>query len=746
MYKRRLLTIILSVAVLTGMVAAVTSDKVVAKQDTSENDVKIYYKVPMENEDGMIHYCLEDKNGQELSLVEGVNTAGRNKRAVVLPEKYDPRGTEKETPIRNQEDTGACWAFGALKALETDCINKGLLTVDNADLSENHLAWYAYHRMNEKDNPLYGDYFAKEYFSDSESYDMGGNAVTSQFILANRWGAAWESSAPFSNKKTMARQMKRADSSLRYESVIQLTHSECYDPKPDDPFNIDDRNEIKQAILEHGAVDVALYYDTSIMVDEDGFCSGYTDEHTGSDANHCVTIVGWDDSINHYVKDAPAPGAWLIANSYGTERNDKGYYWVSYYDTSLTEFYTFEGVCGDTYETAFQYDGFGWDNAYSSEQEIQIANIFTSDSIQRLEAVSFYTLAKNQPYTVDVYRNLQGSYPKSGEWVSSCSVSGTLKHAGYHTVPLAEPIAVAAGEKFSVVVTYNPVEGMTYVPTEGDDVLEYGVYYNSNKGQSYTYFAEDETWYDNTAVEVEGKTCNMNNVCVKVFGNPATEEEYIEQQKNYIPQTPKPDPTKVPSAEPTPTTPVATVSSASVENTATPEISRKTDNSTDSSGPVKQVQISCKSKYTIGKGERFTLPLKNSLADGKRIFTFRSSKPKIVKVDKNGKVTGKKKGTAKITIRTTSGTKKTITVVVKSAPKRIKITIGKNKLKKRKTTKLKVSLNKGSASYKIKYRSSNKKIAFVSSKGKVTAKKQGTIRIYAETFNHKKAYIKIRVL
>lgn len=62
---------------------------------------------------------------------------------MALPASYDPRGTEQETPIRNQQDTGACWAFGALKALESDCLMKRILTKDTADLSENHLAWYA---------------------------------------------------------------------------------------------------------------------------------------------------------------------------------------------------------------------------------------------------------------------------------------------------------------------------------------------------------------------------------------------------------------------------------------------------------------------------------------------------------------------------------------------------------------------------------------------------------------------------
>lgn len=37
-------------------------------------------------------------------------------------------------------------------------------------------------------------------------------------------------------------------------------------------------------------------------------------------ANHCVTIVGWDDNYprDNFANRPSGDGAWLIANSYGT--------------------------------------------------------------------------------------------------------------------------------------------------------------------------------------------------------------------------------------------------------------------------------------------------------------------------------------------------------------------------------------------------------------------------------------------
>ncbi|MCH5267303.1 MAG: Ig-like domain-containing protein [Lachnospiraceae bacterium] len=747
MHHRRIFAAVLSVTVAVGSLCSGSWDSVLAEESTSDSQVEIYRRIPHTETGGMVHFSWEDSEGSDVSLPKGTKKSSL-KQAVNLPSSYDPRGTDRETPIRNQEDTGACWTFGTMKTLETDCITKGILSAEQADLSENHLAWYTYHPLADETNPICGDYIDLAVFAelgkgesiDEACYAIGGNAYLAQFTLAKQWGAAWEEDAPFAEKEEMAQKMSEADDSLRYHSAIQLTDSGCYDPDPDSPFNESDRYAIKEAVLEHGAINVSLYYDTAVMRNNNGVFSSYS-TNTRNKANHSVTIVGWDDSFNTFRTDAPAPGAWLIANSYGADYpgNEDGYFWVSYYDVSLCEFFTFEGVPGDTYENVFQYDGMGYDGLWVSGQDIKIANVFTGDSTQRLEAVSFYTEVDYQPYTIDIYRNLQGDNPKSGERVSRCRVSGTIAHAGYHTVNLTEPIAVAEGEKFSAIVTYYPVNGVTYVPTEGTSDVEYGFYYTGEKGQSYVYFAAEEKWYDNTEVADGKKIYNGNNVCIKVFSNPVSEEEYEEQQDSYVPDSPEPDPTKKPTPTPTATNKRETLS------TIYPPVNPTDDaGTTVTSSPNVKVKISCKSKYIIGKGEKFTLPLNQSSVGGQPTLTFSTSNAKVAKVDKNGKITGKKTGTAKITINAISGAKKIVTIKVKKAPKKISVK-GKKTLKKGKSTKLKVTLSSGSASYKIRYRSSNKKVATVNSAGKVTAKKKGTVKIYAYTFNNKKGSLKIKV-
>lgn len=682
----------------------------------------------------LLHYHYEDANGREVTLPTSARRRSSSyRKAAKIPSVYDPRGTEAETPIRDQTDTGACWAFGALKSLEGNAIAQGLYTTEEADFSECHLAWYTYNRLQDRTSPLYGDYVDFEAMQlDGNIFNIGGNGLLAAFTLANGWGAASESEAPFATGAAMTARMESLGDSIRDHSMMRLTSVKCYDDAS--------RDEIKQAVLDQGAMDVSLYYPYQDEIDkymyqDEETCSLYGSDYDIDDANHSVTIVGWDDNYNTFCQKPKQSGAWLIANSYGTERNDGGYFWVSYYDTSLCDYYSFQGVSPDTYATTFQYDGFGWGDYMVSEKDIRQANIFTneSDEPQKLSAVSFYTVADAQPYEINIYRNLGTGGPEQGEWVGRCTTKGTADYFGYHTVELEEPIAVAPGERFSAVVTFHPGEdGYTYVAYEGRNSPEFAWHYSGSAGQSYIYLATEGRWRDLAETR-------SNNVCVKALANPVTAEEYEEQEKNYQPTVP----TQQPTQKPIP--PVTSAGNGGSVVTAAPGGSGG-NGSTQSGGGSTQVQsIQCVSKVVLGIGEKVKLQVQVKPATAKNTVTYDSSHPKIATVQSNGTIRGKKTGTAKITVKA-SGVKKTVTVKVKKAPQSVKITAGKRTLKKGKKMNLKVKLSKNSASYHLKYQSTNKKVLSVSDQGKVQAKKPGTARIRVTTFNGKKAYIKIKVV
>ncbi len=152
-----------------------------------------------------------------------------------------------------------------------------------------------------------------------------------------------------------------------------------------------------------------------------------------------------------------------------------------------------------------------------------------------------------------------------------------------------------------------------------------------------------------------------------------------------------------------------------------------------------------KSKLTLGTKETFdlkaTITPKN--ATNKKV-SYKSSKKTVATVSSKGKIKALKKGKTTITV-TVDGKKATCVVTVKAAPKKITLNAKKKTLKKGKTFQLKVKLPKNTASNKITYKTSNKKIATVSSKGKIKAVKKGKATITVTTFNKKKATIKITV-
>lgn len=124
--------------------------------------------------------------------------------------------------------------------------------------------------------------------------------------------------------------------------------------------------------------------------------------------------------------------------------------------------------------------------------------------------------------------------------------------------------------------------------------------------------------------------------------------------------------------------------------------------------------------------------LVTGLAAGDSIKSWKSNKTAIASVSKSGKVTGKKVGTAKITVTLASGKSAAITVTVqKKAVTTTKVSVtSKNiTLNVGKSTTLKPIITPISSLQTATYSSLNKKVAIVNSKGKVTAKAAGKATI-----------------
>ena len=143
-----------------------------------------------------------------------------------------------------------------------------------------------------------------------------------------------------------------------------------------------------------------------------------------------------------------------------------------------------------------------------------------------------------------------------------------------------------------------------------------------------------------------------------------------------------------------------------------------------------------------------TLRIKQTYKSGGKIKSVRTTNKKIAKVDKKGKITGKKAGKATVTITYTNGSRRIFQVKVqKGIVKTTAVSVNKRNIilaKKGKSFQLKVTLTPVTSQQKVTYKSSNSKVAAVNSKGKIVAKKKGTATITVKSGN-KKITCKVKV-
>lgn len=153
---------------------------------------------------------------------------------------------------------------------------------------------------------------------------------------------------------------------------------------------------------------------------------------------------------------------------------------------------------------------------------------------------------------------------------------------------------------------------------------------------------------------------------------------------------------------------------------------------------VKTTKISgLSSRITLKKGSKKTLkPIITPISSQEKV-TYKTSNKKVADVSSKGVITAKTAGKAKITV--TSGKKSfAVNVTVPSAAtKKISNIKSKITIKKGKSYTLKPELSPSYSTEKVTYSSSDKRVAVVSSQGKITGKKKGTAKITVKSGNVK---------
>ena len=270
----------------------------------------------------------------------------------------------------------------------------------------------------------------------------------------------------------------------------------------------------------------------------------------------------------------------------------------------------------------------------------------------------------------------------------------------------------------------------------------------ATKGQYITIGEErvEYTSFSTTSAETAGP----------VFILPVlAEESYADNKGKNEPAVtvvPTVTPTAAVSAEPTPTVSVAPTPTVSVK--PIPIVSAE-PTPTASVAPIPTVSVTPIPTATpvptatpTPTTTTLTLRVKQNYKSGGKIKSVRTTNKKIVKVDKKGKITGKKAGKATVTITYTNGSRRIFQVKVqKGIVKTTSVSVNKRNIilaRKGKSFQLKVTLTPVTSQQKVTYKSSNSKVAAVNSKGKIVAKKKGTATITVKSGN-KKITCKVKV-
>ena len=311
-------------------------------------------------------------------------------------------------------------------------------------------------------------------------------------------------------------------------------------------------------------------------------------------SNHAVCIVGWDDewSAENFIKVTygdegeeivwmpPADGAWIVRNSYGAdgagfpnegsvgyldeEGNHTGYFYVSYYDASISYPASFNfDTTGHISDYIDQYDLMPAPVPHTEDYDVEtrFANVFAAEGDQLIHALSVETEEQDTHAVLSLVR-LGESGGIEGSEVAA-TVEADFAYAGFHRVELDERVAMAAGERFCVVceLTTRAADGSQtwHVPMHRDvneaAVEKYGDAITSyvravvNPGESL--LSQDGSWLDWSELIAQGKA-DGSLVAEYDYDNFAL-KAYADEDTSPQPQPgPEPEPTPTPTPEPTP--------------------------------------------------------------------------------------------------------------------------------------------------------------------------------------------------
>lgn len=401
--------------------------------------------------------------------------------------------------IKNQEKTGACWAFAALASLETNIamLNyKSGLTSKVYDYSERHM-----------------EYATSRIFTNSQENTMGynrkvgdgGSWFMADSYLTNGMGAINESEMPFENNED-----EIPLSSIQNKKVVtQVNDTKDFATTGGE----EEKNQIKEQVQNNGAVYMGIHGASIIGSDCYNNSTGaiYCNDASKYPINHAVAIIGWDDNYdvsNFNEKMRPSSnGAWIVKNSWGEkfeyelleiktqifESNkatcqQKGWNTAAEIPDSVIEALGFtisngkatmkagdNGIMYVSYEDCNVYkslyaisnatDKVSYDNIYQYDELYPFANVTVKNTQTMMLATTFskkstkselltgVSLHCPETYTCKVYVNTNGTSKNKSDLqqISLKNGNEVTLEAGYHFIEFSKPIELNSSD-FTIVI------------------------------------------------------------------------------------------------------------------------------------------------------------------------------------------------------------------------------------------------------------------------------------------------------
>lgn len=208
---------------------------------------------------------------------------------------FDYRRLGKVTPVKDQMSCGSCWDFAAVGALESSYLIRNNKTIDVSE---------------------------QQILSCAHVGSCGGSWYDGVFDYMITHGAATEADYPYLGSDAAC----KGGVPMPYRAVAHgVVHPEVGMPTP---------AQIKEALCQYGPLAVGVQATPlfqasagNTVLQESLPLTVVSAGKTYLNVNHCVLIVGWDDSKQ----------AWLVKNSWGTNwgsdcgfGTERGYIWIKY--------------------------------------------------------------------------------------------------------------------------------------------------------------------------------------------------------------------------------------------------------------------------------------------------------------------------------------------------------------------------------------------------------------------------------